>query len=162
MPSAGSMVITFAGFVEVPILGISLINTHIPMWLQAGANAFYVLLFKSYFDSIDKAYMEAARIDGCTDIGIFFRIIVPLSVPLITTIMIFTVNGSWGSFLWPSLVIKDIDLQPVAQVVSGMRSGATEDRYMMALLIMMIVPITIFLFFKKKIMGGFNLGGIKG
>ena len=163
MPTSGSMVILFAGFVDVPIFHFSLMNTHVPLWLMAGANAFYVLLFKSYFDSIDKAYIEAARIDGCTDFGIFFRIILPLSVPIMLTISIYTINSSWGQFLWPSLVIKDDKLKPIAQVVSGLGGGSVSmDKYMMAMLLTIIPPTIIFCFCSKRIMGGFNLGGIKG
>lgn len=162
MPAAGGMVITFAGFVDVPILHISLMDTHIPLWLMAGGNAFNVLLFKSYFDSIDKAYLEAASIDGCGNLKAFFKIIMPLSVPIMLTVTIFTVNASWGQFLWPSLIIKTENLKPVAQVVSQIGKTVSMDKYMMALMIMIIPPTILFCFFSKRIMGGFNLGGIKG
>ena len=163
MPAAGGMVITFAGFVDVPILHINLMNTHIPMWLMGGGGAFNVLLFKSYFDSIDKAYLEAARIDGCGNLQAFFKIIIPLSVPIILTLTIFTVNASWGAFLWPSLIIRDNNLKPVAQVVSQLNNGVIpKDVYMMALMLMIIPTALLFCCCSKRIMGGFNLGGIKG
>ena len=81
LPNSVSMVPVFKNIVNVPLLHINLTDSYIPMWLMAGASAFNVMVFKSFFDGIPKSLIEAARLDGCSDLGIFFRIVVPLSVP---------------------------------------------------------------------------------
>lgn len=130
---------------------------------MAGANAFYVLLFKSFFNSIPMSYLEAARIDGCTNVGIFTKIILPLSKPIIMVVSIFCINTAWESFLWPYLVVKNFDRYPVAvQLFKLKESGFATDKYMVVLLFSIIPPAIIFMFFSKYIMQGANMSGIKG
>ena len=163
MPTSISMVPLFMMFVNVPYVGINLTNTFWPMWMMAGANAFNILIFKNFFDSISMSYLESARIDGCSNFGIFARIILPLSRPIIMVVSIFTVNSSWESFLWPYLVLKAPNLHTVAvKLFVYKSSGLAIDQYMMLLLLAIIPPVVIFIIFQKYIMGGFTVGGIKG
>ena len=134
-----------------------------PMWLMKGANAFNVLLFKSFFDSISISYIEAARIDGCTDLGIFRRIILPLSRPVVATVAIFSFNTSWAEFLWPYLVLKSKTLYTVPVQIFRMKSaGFLMDQYVIVLLFAMIPSMIMFMLFQKQIMNGVSIGGIKG
>ena len=80
LPQSVSQVPLFKNFLSLPILGINITESYLPMWLLAGANAFYVLIFKSFFDSIPQSLIEAARLDGCTNLGIFFRVMLPLAI----------------------------------------------------------------------------------
>ena len=105
LPQSVSQVPLFKNFLSLPILGINITESYLPMWLLAGANAFYVLIFKSFFDSIPQSLIEAARLDGCTNLGIFFRVMLPLSKPVLMVIAIFTINASWSDFFWPYLVL---------------------------------------------------------
>ena len=128
-----------------------------------GANAFYVLLFKSFFDSISISYVEAARIDGCSDLGIFSHIILPLSRPIVATVSIFTFNAAWAEFLWPYLILKDKALFTVPIQIFRMKSaGFLMDQYVIVLLFAMLPSIVMFLIFNKQIMNGISFGGIKG
>ncbi len=72
LPNSVAMVPVFKNIVNVPLLHINLTDSHIPMWLMSGASAFNVMVFKSFFDGIPKTLIEAARLDGCSDFGIFF------------------------------------------------------------------------------------------
>lgn len=165
MPTSVSMVPLFMSFVDVPYLGLNLTDTYWPMWLQSGANAFNIMMFKSFFDSIPMSYLEAARIDGCSNFRIFRKIILPLSRPFIMVISIFTINGSWENFMWPYLVLKDTSLQTVAvklYTFQQANSGISVDQYMIVLLFSIIPPTIIFILFQKHIMGGFTVGGVKG
>ncbi|MEG2670553.1 MAG: ABC transporter permease subunit, partial [Oscillospiraceae bacterium] len=153
----------FMTFIDFPIFHVNLINTYLPMWMMAGANAFYIMLFKSFFDSIPISYIEAARLDGCSNLGIFTRIILPLSKPLIMVIAIFSFNGAWENFFWPYLVLKDTNIQTVAVEIFKLKvSGIAIDEFMVVLLFSIAPPAIIFIFLQKYIMTGFTLGGIKG
>lgn len=161
MPDSVGMVPRFITFVDFPIFHFSLMDSYLPMWLMAGANAFYVLLFKSFFDSISISYLEAAKIDGCSDKGIFLKIILPLSKPIFMTVSIFTVTGSWGSFFWPYLLIKSEHLKPVGLKIFNLQKLITVDEYSMSLLFVIVPPAIFFLFFQKYIIEGVSLGGVK-
>ncbi|MEG1441654.1 MAG: carbohydrate ABC transporter permease [Oscillospiraceae bacterium] len=163
LPTSVSMVPLFMSFIDFPIFHFSMLNSYFPMWLMAGANAFNVLLFKNFFDSIPMSYLEAARIDGCSNLGIFTRIILPLSKPIIMVVAIFSINASWESFFWPYLVIKDKSLTTVAVQLFKMKAtGFAMDKYMIVLLFSILPPAIIFLFFQKYIMEGVTMSGIKG
>lgn len=163
LPSSVSLVPLFMTFLDFPVLHFNMMDTYIPMWIMKGANAFNVLLFKSFFDSISISYIEAARIDGCTDLGIFRKIILPLSKPVVVTVAIFTFNGSWAEFLWPYLVLKSKTLYTVPVQIFRMKTaGFLMDQYVIVLLFAMIPSMIMFLLFQKQIMNGVSLGGIKG
>ncbi|MEG1441978.1 MAG: carbohydrate ABC transporter permease [Oscillospiraceae bacterium] len=163
LPTSVSMVPLFMSFVDVPYLHINLTNTFLPMWMMAGANAFYVLLFKNFFDSIPMSYVEAARLDGCTNFGIFYRIILPLSKSIIMVVSIFSVNASWENFFWPYLVLKDTNLYTVAVKIFQLKTtNFAIDEYMVVLLLSIIPPAVIFLIFQNYMSSDFAMGGVKG
>lgn len=163
LPTSISTVPLFMTFIDFPILHVNLVDSYLPMWMMAGANAFNILLFKSFFDSIPISYIEAARLDGCTNLGIFGRIILPLSKPIIMVITIFTVTGAWDNFFWPYMVLKKTSMQTVAVEIYKLKvAGMAVDEFMIVLLLSIIPPSIIFLIFQKSIMSGVNLGGIKG
>ena len=163
LPTSVNLVPLFATYQDFPIFHFSMMDTYWPMWLIQGANAFNVLLFKSFFDSISISYIEAARIDGCSDFGIFRRIILPLSKPIVVTVAIFAFNISWAEFLTPYLVLKTKSLYTVPVQIFRMKSaGFLMNEYVIVLFFSMIPSMIIFLIFQDQIMHGMNLGGIKG
>lgn len=164
IPNTIGMVPLYKTIVEFPYLGFSMINTYWPLWLAAGANCFNILLFKNFFDTIPLAYIEAARLDGCTSMRIFFSIILPLSLPIIMVVSIFSFNGSWNSFLWPYLILADNSLNTMSIFLFKSRGGGgiPADQYMIMLIISMLPPIIIFIILQKQIIGGLSLGGVKG
>ncbi len=134
-----------------------------PLWLQAGCNAFNVMLFRNFFNSIPMAYIEAARIDGLSEIKIFFKIIVPLSIPVIMVVTIFSVSHQWSNFMWPYLLLGE-DKIPVAVKLFMIDSSENiMDNEKMAIMLFSILPPAImYCFFSKRIMGGVSMTGIKG
>lgn len=160
-----SMVPLYITFVDVPLLHINLSGTYLPIWLMAGCNAFNVLLFRNFFNGIPMAYLEAARMDGCSDIGIFARIILPLSKPIVMVIAIFSVMASWSSFMWPYLILGSTPLEPVAVKLYAASVGAGNlmANEVMMLTMLSVLPVTVlFIIFSNQIMGGLTIGGIKG
>ena len=165
LPQSVSQVPLFKNFLSLPILGINITESYLPMWLLAGANAFYVLIFKSFFDGIPQSLIEAARLDGCTNLGIFFRVMLPLSKPVLMVIAIFTINASWSDFFWPYLVLgsrSELYTVMVKIFYMASSSGYSEDIQVVALIFTIIPPTILFLFFQRYIMSGFTLSGIKG
>ncbi|MDD6734786.1 MAG: carbohydrate ABC transporter permease [Clostridiales bacterium] len=161
VPSTLSIAPKFMTFVDMPLIHVNLSNTYWPMWIMAGASAYYTLLFKNFFDGISSSLIEAAEVDGCSKLSIFFKIVLPLSKPIMITVAIFGIMGNWGTFFWPYLMIKDIELQPIGVRVFMLKEQLSVDRHLMVLVFAMIPPMIVFLFLQKRILGGLS-GGVKG
>lgn len=159
-----SMVPLYMTFVDVPILHINLVGSYLPIWAMAGANAFNILLFRNFFNSIPMSYLEAARLDGCSDIGIFSRIILPLSKPIIMVVTIFSITATWGNFMWPYLILGNTAKEPVAVMLYRLSGNTSlqDNEYMLLLMISVIPMVIMYAFFSKHIMGGLNMSGLKG
>lgn len=158
LPNAGGTVPLYMIFKRLNVL-----NTYIPMYLMSIVNIFHIFLFKSFFDGISESLVEAARVDGATNIGIFFKIILPLSTPIFITVAVLSFNGQMSTFLWPYLTIRDSDKTVLGVYIYQMKNvGYTVDYQMLALLFSMLPQIIIFALFQKKIIGGINVGGVKG
>lgn len=150
------------------ISDIGLVNTYIPLWFSFGANAYYFILFKNFFDKIPAELVEAMRVDGAGDLMIFFRLALPLSSAIVGVVAIFSVTAAWSDFLLPNLVLKDDSMFTLMVKIFSINStmgtvqGITPDMLLMALLISVIPQIAILLIFQRKITGGSLDGGVKG
>lgn len=163
MPTSVNMIPLFMTFCDLPIIHVNITNSYLPLWIMAAANAYYTLLFRSSFNNIPISYVEAAKIDGCSIISIFLKIIIPLSAPIIFVVSIFSVQSSWGSFLWPFLIIKDANKYPITvKLYELFMGGISTDVYFVAMLLTIIPPIILFVFLSKRIMNVDIGGGIKG
>lgn len=163
LPSIGTTVPLYMLFTDLPIFHFSLKNTYIPMWMMSASNVFNIFLFKNFFDGISKSLIEAARIDGASDTEIFYKVILPLSLPIFITVGIFTFNASLGSFFWEMLLIDNKNMKVLGVLLYGLKSGPyTADEESMALFISIIPMIIVYLLGQKYIVGGINIGGVKG
>ncbi len=163
LPNTLSLVPLFKTMIKFPIFGFNLTDTYWPMWLVSGASAFNVILFKGFFDGIPSSLIDAARLDGCGNLQLFNRVVLPLSVPILAVMTIFTVNGAWGDFLLPYLILKTPQRYTVmVELFSAKGSSISMDIQMMMLIFVVIPPLIIFMLFQKYIMTGFTLSGIKG
>jgi multiple sugar transport system permease protein len=159
LPATTSMVPLF-----INITNLGLIGSFLPLWLAIGANAFYVVLFKNFYDSMPTSLLEAARLDGCNDLNLFFRIVVPLSMPINMVILIYAVNAAWSDFLLPYLVLSNT---PLETVMVRLFTYRTSDRVndmdvIRAIVFAMIPPILLFIAFQRKITQNVISAGIKG
>ena len=145
-------------------IGLNLLDTYWPLWLGASVDAFAIMLFKNAFDSISDSIIEAATIDGANKFKIFFSIMIPLSVPIIIYESIMTFSGSWSNFFGPYLIIQDSAKQLLpAKIFLMSRDGTVkQNTYLMGLIIASMPQLLIFAFFKRYIMGGMNVGAVKG
>ena len=164
MPSNVRLVPLYMSFVDFPIGHISLLDTYWPLVLIAAANAFNMVLFKNFFDGISTSLIEAAKIDGCGDVGVLFRIMLPLSIPAVAYTAITTFNVVWSDFMMPMLVLGNRELQPLPVVIYRIKATTNIkiNNYIMALSISCIPPLIVYAFAQKYIMGGINVGGVKG
>lgn len=144
---------------------LGLLNSFAAFWLPSAANAFYLLLLKSFFDEIHQEMFEAARIDGASEWRCFIGIALPLSIPIFTTLSIFIFSTAWNDWFWPSLVMHNDKTYPLATAINKYVINATrlDTNVKFAILSMvMIPPVFVFLLFQKYIMRGLHLGGVKG
>ena len=164
----GSMMIPmqlgFIGFYQL-IREMHLLNSYIPLIIPSIANASSVFFIKGYTDSaVNLSLIEAARIDGSNEFSIFNKIALPLIMPSIATMSIFTFIGTWNSYLTPLILITDMDKYtlPIMQVVArGVYK--TEFGAIYTCIAISVIPIMIaFAFLSKNIIGGLTIGGVKG
>lgn len=149
-------------FVNLKKIGLT--NSFIPLWLTMGANAYWVILFKNYFESLPKDFIDAARIDGCGSFGVFARIVLPLSKPIIVVIAIFAVTAAWSDFLMPFLLLGGTEKETVMVKLYSFHTSIKTNQIdiIRAVLYSIIPPTIVFALFQKQIMGGVMSGGIKG
>ncbi len=163
MPGTMRTVPLYMEFNSMPLIGVNLLESYWPIWLMAGANAFNIILFKNFFDGISESLVEAAWIDGCSNITLFFKIIIPLSTPVFITVATLGFNGQLGQFFWPYLLISEKEKTVLGVQLYNMKSSTYTLDYQMLALIFAVAPqIIIFSLFQKHIVGGVNVGGVKG
>lgn len=164
LPTTVCMVPIYKNIIDFPVLGINLLNTNWPMWLMAGANAYYVIIFKSFFDDIPQSLLEAGKLDGCSDMKAFTKIVFPLSKPIISTMIILSFSGAWGNFFWPYMVLKKPELQTIMVRIYSMQQDTSIgiNTLLLAISFSIIPPAILFMIFQKRIMNGFVMSGIKG
>lgn len=167
MPSQIRMVPNYISYLHFPFaadwgIGVSLLDTYWPMWLGAGGDTFAVLLFKNSFDALSNSYVEAAKIDGCSNYGVFFKIMLPLAMPVIIYESIGVLSGAWSDFFTPLLVLDKNAVVPLKVYRLQSDTQIQMNTYFMALVFSSIPPFLIFAIFQKQILGGVNIGGVKG
>lgn len=142
------MVPTYALFRE-----LDWINTfkalYIPFFL---GNAFNIFLLRQFFLSIPRSITDAARIDGCGELRIFFQIILPLSKSALLVVALFTFMHSWNDFFAPFIFINDQDNYTLALGLQAFqsRAGGSEWHYLMAASTIIILPLIVLFFFTQK------------
>jgi multiple sugar transport system permease protein len=132
-----------------------------------GGGAFNIFLFRQFFRTIPEDFSDAARIDGCSEFGIFWRIFLPLSTPVLITVSIFTFMASWNDFLGPLLYINSPEKFTVALGLATYRSmmgvGRTRWDLLMAASVAMTAPIVlVFFILQRYFIKGVVMSGIKG
>jgi len=163
VPSVVLLVPLYLTVLDVPFVGISLINTFWAVWLPAGASAFNVLLVKRFFDNLPREVFEAARTDGASSFRLFWSIVLPMSKPIVGVVSVFAIIAAWKDFLWPSLVLIDPAVQPLSVRLPALQQSIELGVYLAALAISSVIPILLFLVFQRMFLRGAGLGGaVKG
>lgn len=146
------------------ISGMKLTNSMWGVILPYTVVPMLIFFFRQYLSGISKEFVEAARVDGCTEYGIFARIIVPLMKPSFAAMGIYQGMSSWNNFLWPMIVINDIDKITLPVGLQSLLSpyGNNYD-ILIAGSCFAIIPILIlFICFQRYFIEGMTAGGVKG
>jgi len=137
------------------LLKINLINSYWALILPGLANAVNIFIFKSFFDKLPDDFVEAARVDGYSETGIFFRIIMPVSKPIIVVVGIMNFVNIWNSFFWPLIVTNEPGIYTLMLgIYKLIEEGQPWNIVMAAVTLSMIPTIIIFGFFQRHIMKG--------
>lgn len=132
--------------------------------LPGWANVFGIFLMRQYIQTLPSELEEAGRIDGCSELGIFWRIILPLSKPALASLAIFTFVRFWNDFLWPSMVlIKAPSYTLPVGVASLQTEFSTDYGLIFAGSALAALPmIVFFLSFQRYFLEGVRAGAVKG
>lgn len=164
IPATTSIVAVFR---NINLIGMN--RSFLPLWLAFGANAFYVVLFKEFFEDIPKELLEAAKLDGAGVLQIFAKIMLPLSKPIIMVVVIFAITAAWSDFLLPYLVLNGAkwpngsSMETVMVKLFSFKDTPTDAvSVLRAALFAIIPPTVLFIFFQKQITDGAAAGAVKG
>jgi ABC-type glycerol-3-phosphate transport system permease component len=142
------------------------VDTFLPLTVPFffGGGAFNIFLFRQFFRSLPKELSDAARIDGCSEFGIYWRIMLPLSKPALITVAIFTFLFSWNDFIGPLLYLSSPENQTVALGLAAFRGVMrTQWNLLMAASTAMTLPVIILFFFLQRyFIRGVVMSGLKG
>lgn len=143
---------------------VSDFNGYLGMILPFCVNAFGIFLLRQAFLTIPKEIEESAVIDGCNSFQVFLKILIPLIKPSLSVLAIFTFVGSWGEFLWPSIILTKQSLFTLPVGINELQGAFSADyRLIAAGSMVSIIPIVIFfLLLQKYFIKGTNEGAVKG
>ena len=141
------------------------VDTYLALIVPYLMNALSIIMFRQYFKSIPQDLIDAARIDGCTEIGIIFRILWPNAIPALVTVGIITFMASWNEVLWPLIVIRNEELMTMPQLVTLFAVGGRAESQLgvkLASATILALPIVLaYLFFQKYFIQSMASTGIK-
>jgi multiple sugar transport system permease protein len=167
LPFPVTMVSLFAIFRWLgDFTGIPWIGTFKPLWVPAWfGSAFNIFLLRQFFLTIPIELSEAARIDGCNDLGIFWRIILPLSRPALAVVALFAFLAIWNDFLGPLVYLQRPEQFTLALGLQNFqsKSGGTSWHLLMAASTMVVLPgIILFFLAQRTFIEGIATTGTKG
>lgn len=141
------------------------VDTYLSLIVPGMINSFGILLFRQFFRDVPQDLIDAARIDGCNELQILFRIMWPLSRPVLITVGILAFMGSWNDVLWPLLVIRLEELMTMPQMVTLFAIGGQAEAQIgvqLAAATMLAAPIIIvYSFFQKYFIESMATSGLK-
>lgn len=148
----------------ITIHKLGLLNTYPGVFLPGLASVFGVFFLRQFFSTLPTELEEAARIDGANQFQIFFRIILPLARPALATLAIITFLSSWNDFLWPLLVMTDVERQPLPVGLATLQ-GAYISEYgtVMAGAVIVAAPVLLlYILLQRYIVKSVATTGLKG
>jgi multiple sugar transport system permease protein len=143
--------------------GVNMINTYWAIILPAIFSAFGILILKDFYDSIPNELLYAARIDGCGEVRVFFRFIMPMTRPIMSILAIFSFVTTWNSFFWPLVVLNNPDYYPLVLGVQKLIDMGEPWNVVLAALVLSTLPsVLLLILFQRTIIRGIAYTGIYG
>ena len=158
----------FVTFIPLYILfkNLNWINTYLPLVVPAFlGNPFFIFLLRQFFMGLPVELSDAARVDGASEMNIFWQIILPLAKPALAVVALFQFIGSWNDYFGPLIYINDKALYTVSLGIANMQSsyGFMNFAWIMAATVMSVLPIVaLFFFTQRTFIEGIALTGLKG
>lgn len=143
---------------------IGLIDTYWGIWFPSIVTGFGVFLMRQFMNNVPNDLIDAARIDGLSEFGIFLRVAFPLVKSAVAALGIFTFIGNWGAFLWPLIIVESTEMRtlPLGLAFFSDEVGVQWDMIMTGASIATVPVLIIFVLFQKHIIKGVALAGLKG
>ncbi|WP_135546728.1 carbohydrate ABC transporter permease [Paenibacillus cymbidii] len=150
------------GFLIVDRLGWT--NSYWGLVVPTVASTFGVFLMRQFIQVLPSELEESARLDGCSDYGAFFKIILPMTAPSLGVLAIFHFIGNWGSLIWPLVITTEAKMQTLPVGIAGMKTfeSNTSGTIMAATFLSFIPLFIVFLFAREKFIEGVTAGAVKG
>lgn len=149
----------------ITMINLRLVDTYFALVIPFSVSAFAILMFRQAFQGLPQALIDAARLDGCPESGIIFRILWPNIKPTLVTVAILTFIGSWNEVLWPLIVIRNERLMTMPQLVTLFAVGGRADSQLgvkIAASVLLALPVMIaFIFFQKHFIQSMASTGLK-
>lgn len=145
---------------------LGLINTYWVLILPfiAGGQVFAIFVFKSFFDGLPEDLFESARIDGAGHMSLYLNIVLPLSKPVMSVILVMNVMGTWNNFLWPFITTQDLDRHMIASglfILARSETAMDAALTMSAFVVSSIPLLLLFIFATKPFVQGMTSGAFK-
>ncbi|KPB06229.1 sugar ABC transporter permease [Bacillus sp. CHD6a] len=141
-----------------------LVDTYLAIMLPMFTVVGNIFLMKQYMSTLPTTLIQAARIDGCSEIGIFRKIILPISKPGVAVLAIFTFVSTWNEFFWPFLVTQSSSMRTIQVGLASFKfQDATDYGAMMAGSMLAALPMFILFFaLQRYFLQGITIGAVKG
>lgn len=138
-------------------------NTYLALIIPNLTSIFGIFMMRQFLMTIPNELLDAARIDGCGEFGVFARIVLPLSLPGIATLVILTFMGTWNDFLWPRIVLNSEKLftLPVGLAQLQMKNTSNEAQIMAGTVLTALPMILVFLLMQRQFIEGMTAGALK-
>ena len=146
------------------MISLGMINKYSGVILPFVVSPIAVFFFRQFVSGLPKDFIDAGRIDGCTEIGIFFRIMVPLMAPAFGAMGILLAMQSWHNFIWPLIVLRTNEMLTLPIGLASMLTpyGNNYDKLIAGSVLAIIPIIIVFLFNQRAFISGLTAGGVKG
>lgn len=140
------------------------VNTYWGLLFPGLMSAFGVFLLRQFFQTLPGDLLDAGRIDGLNEFGVFWRVAFPLVRPALAALGIFTFLGNWNAFLWPLVIVQTAEMRtlPVGVALFSGEAGTAWNLIMAASSLAVLPVLLAFLFFQRQIIEGVVLTGVKG
>jgi multiple sugar transport system permease protein len=143
---------------------LGLVNTYLGVLIPYMATIYGVFLVRQFMLSIPDDLLAAARIDGASELRIYWNIVLPVARPVLATLAIFTFMSAWNDFMWPLIILSDDDRYTMPVAVANLVGEHWLDlELMMASAVLTVVPVlTLFFVLQKQYIAGMMAGSVKG
>jgi multiple sugar transport system permease protein len=174
IPAQVLIIPLFVMFSRVPLIGGNdiagmgghgLLNTHLGMILPGAVSVVYIFFFRQYFMCLPSELADAARVDGCSEFGIFRRIYLPLARPAMGAVGILAFITSWNNLVWPLIMASTPKMYTLQVALFAYRWGTEYKLWSLLMagnVLSCLPPFILFILFQRNIVSGMVFSGLKG